>query len=157
MYKLIHENILDESSRFWANCPDSMTGDPDVCWEWKGLFFHPIPNYGNYLGFGAHRVAYFLHHEQQPGQRLVCHTCDNKRCVNPYHLFLGSHLDNKTDCVSKNRHAHGVRHGMSKVTDSDVLLIRASHEPIRDLMDRFGLSDTAVYYIRSRRTWKHVA
>lgn len=54
----------------------------------------------------------------------VCHTCDNGHCANPMHLFLGTRLENMQDCVSKGRHAHGERHHLAKLTESQVVVMR---------------------------------
>jgi hypothetical protein len=80
------------------------------CWEWQGAL---QPNgYGkirgddshDYRHVGAHRVSWELHYGPIDVGRLVCHTCDNPRCVRPEHLFLGSPQDNQRDCVAKGRH-----------------------------------------------------
>jgi hypothetical protein len=76
------------------------------CWEWK--------NYCNKDGYGrvryngkkhlAHRVSYEIFKKPFNKSLLVCHTCDNPSCINPEHLFLGTHQDNVSDCKNKGRH-----------------------------------------------------
>lgn len=79
---------------------DSDTG----CWNWvKSLFGDGYGTF-NYLGeTRAHRVAYRLYNGDIPEGVLVCHSCDNPKCVNPAHLFLGSHLTNAQDRTRKGR------------------------------------------------------
>lgn len=77
------------------------------CWEYTGHIM--ASGYGR-LSFGgnhnylAHRLAYKLTFGSIPDGMLVCHKCDNRKCINPDHLFLGTHLDNTFDMLLKNRH-----------------------------------------------------
>ena len=72
----------------------------------------------------AHRVAWTLTFGKIPDELCCCHHCDNPECCNPYHLFVGTPSDNIADMVAKKRHAHGNKHGNSKLTEDDVLEIR---------------------------------
>ncbi|QVJ12732.1 hypothetical protein [Pseudomonas phage PSA11] len=82
------------------------------CWEWNasrhgrgyGLFYTGLPHKKGKMDY-AHRVSMHLYRNMDMSDdREVCHTCDNTFCVNPDHLFLGSHSDNMKDMVSKGRH-----------------------------------------------------
>ena len=131
------------------------------CWTW-------IASCRNKSGYGqfkfrgtmylAHRVSYILHVGEIPNGKLVCHTCDNRLCVNPKHLFLGTVLTNNHDCISKGRdvHARGEANGRNKLSNSDVRLIRASDKSDMDLAKLLGVSKSHVGNIRSRRCWKHI-
>ena len=75
------------------------------CWEYSGT--SGDNKYGRIwirgVSIGAHRFAYALGHGIDPGELFVCHKCDNPKCVNPDHLFLGTALDNMQDCTRKGR------------------------------------------------------
>lgn len=78
----------------------------DECWLWTGntvrTGYGRIKVLGSYLY--AHRISYAIHKGTVPTDKLVCHSCDNPRCVNPNHLWLGTYADNTTDMVNKKRH-----------------------------------------------------
>lgn len=89
------------------------TVDPDTnCWVFNAIRANRrTRNYGVLsIGrdrWGAHRVAYFVFKGVDPGPLLVCHTCDNPPCINPDHLFLGTHRDNAADALEKGRLCNG--------------------------------------------------
>lgn len=92
-----------EPERFWSKVD---RGGPDDCWNWTACAQRE--GYGRFMRRGrvwqATHVAWELHHGAPPPKgALVCHRCDNPRCVNPAHLFIGTHLDNRRDCVAKGR------------------------------------------------------
>lgn len=98
----------------------------------------------------AHRLAYFLKNGKFDKSLRVCHMCDNKRCINPDHLFLGTSQDNSSDMVNKNRQAFGEKHGMSKLSSEDVFDIRerfAEGESSTVLMREFDCGESTILNI----------
>lgn len=106
----------------------------------------------------AHRLAYHLVHGPVPKGMQVCHRCDNPPCISPDHLFLGTPLENTQDCVRKGRarRASGEAAALSKLTDEAVAEILESNESAAALAKRFGITRANIWYIKQRRTWRHV-
>ncbi len=135
------------------------TGD---CWLWLG---HPgATGYGKIDGVSAHRFSYELVHGPIPKLDTyhgwcVCHHCDNPRCINPDHLFLGTPKDNSRDCVRKGRHRvmRGESHCNAKVTADKVRAIRVDTRCYAEIAAEVGLSISTVQKIRSRTSWRSVA
>jgi hypothetical protein len=128
----------------------------DDCWEWQAT----LDDYGygtcNIMRMNkAHRVAVLLD-GRDPTGKIVRHSCDNPKCVNPRHLLLGTHADNVADCVSRNRNAVGIRNGRSKLNPSKVRAIRKSKATNAALAQQYGVDPTAIKCARIRQTWKRV-
>lgn len=112
----------------------------------------------------GHRISYELFVGPIPPDLLVCHFCDNPKCIAPEHLFVGTDADNIHDMWFKGRgkitHHCGERHGQSKATESIVVQIRSLYatgkHTQQSLADRFSLSKGAVKHILKGRSWKHV-
>lgn len=145
--------------RLWLLVDQS--GGPDACWPWKGA--RNRQGYGRFAitsrkQGAAHRVALELFlGEPLPADLMACHRCDNPPCCNPSHLFVGSALANKADCVAKRRHAKGETHYKSKLTAADAIFIReASGVTDTELADHFGVARSTIRAIRRRATWKHL-
>jgi hypothetical protein len=131
------------------------------CWLWTGWLF--ATGYGGFDYEGrtclAHRASWLLHRGDIPDGIQVLHRCDNPCCVNPEHLFLGTPADNMQDKIGKGRHSrrHGERNAMATLTDEVVRNIRAAVGTQRAVAARFGVSGAAVWAIRNRKRWSHVA
>ncbi len=131
------------------------------CWEWQGD--RTTQGYGTvYLGqesLRAHRFSFAIFNRREP-RNLVCHECDNTWCVNPDHLFEGTHVDNRVDCVKKKRHypTKGVGNGRARLTEAEVLFIRDSYPqiPSLKLAHLFQVSRSTVQKILGGETWPHL-
>lgn len=150
--------------KFWSRVKK---GKPNECWEWTGFLDHR--DYGRFVFYYSakrcqrifvHRISYFLKHGKLPHHLGVCHHCDNTRCVNPKHLFLGTVPDNTYDMINKDRHARGNRHGMRKLSEKDVTRIRFLRFRKRmgydELAKIYKVTPTALCFAAMGRTWKNV-
>lgn len=107
----------------------------------------------------THRLSYHLNKGPIPNGLFVLHTCDNRCCINPEHLYLGGHIENTADKVSRNRQARvlGTSNGKAKLTPEIVREIRAISDMTHPQIARkFGIGTTLVYTVRTRRSWAHV-
>lgn len=128
---------------------------PGGCWEFGGP--RDKDRYGM-VSFQrrtqrAHRVAYEVRNGTSAGDLLVRHICDNPPCVNPDHLIAGTAKQNTGDAKERERLANGERHGMHKITDAEVLLIRAEYArgliTQRALAKKYECSQAQVFNIVS--------
>lgn len=111
----------------------------------------------------AHRVAWTLVNGPPPQGSYVLHRCDVRACVNPGHMFLGTHADNMADMAVKGRRRsgdlRGEKHGRAKITDADVRSIRlllSAGERQRDIARSFGLSRATISHIKTGYSWAHL-
>lgn len=135
------------------------------CWLWLGAI--NSHGYGNilisnkpYRTGQAHRVSYELLRGRIPEGLLLCHTCDNRRCCNPFHIFIGTYRDNTQDAVRKNRMALGEKNGVAVLIESQIVEIRrlaAAGISQRAIAGKFGVSQPHVSAIVRRVLWTHVA
>ena len=132
---------------------------PSGCWE-----DITSPHYSGYCHFKikdktyrTHRVSYSFF-KGDPKELFVCHTCDNKKCFNPEHLFLGTPADNSRDMRKKNRQhrPRGESNIFSKLQEKDVWEIRAlldkkiTHKKIAE---QFGVSRSLISLIKHKKSW----
>lgn len=175
---------LSLPDRFWKHVERR---GPDDCWPWIAALSNS--GYGLFNSLrsgsarGAHCAAYELTRGPIPPGLCVCHSCDSRypvgsteyrRCVNPRHLFLGTHLNNLHDASTKGRIAsgdrhysrrtpmklvRGERHGASKLTAAKVRSIRravANGVTQQTLGVRFGVSQSVISEVANRKSWRHV-
>lgn len=127
-----------------SNCTrDSKTG----CWNWNRAIhwcgYGIVRKLGGQGAALVHRVAWELWNGKIKGRLLVCHKCDNKRCCNPFHMFLGTHKDNTADAAIKGRMNH-------KVTKSIANSILRSFGTLESVGNRYGVGQTTVFMIKHR-------
>jgi len=132
------------------------------CWEWFGGTNNT--GYGQIYAEGrfqlVHRISAELVNGPVPNGLCVCHSCDNKLCVRPSHLFIGTRKDNLQDMTNKNRRARGASMGMAKLDDGKVVRIRLLHKwgmTCADLSRKFGVTNGTMSAVLNRKTWRHVA
>lgn len=112
----------------------------------------------------AHRFSYETFVGPIPDGMLVLHSCDVPPCINPNHLFLGDDAANSADKVAKQRQARGPTHGLrgndcpaSKLKEDDIRAIRADSRSGDLIASDYGICSSNVYFIKARKTWRHVA
>lgn len=143
-------------------CEDESTG----CWNWTGTTRN---GYGRLMigsrtdgtrqSVSAHRYSYATFVGVIPGGLEVCHHCDNRRCVNPAHLFLGTHVENMIDRDKKGRcfRPVGEQVGTSKLTATDVLSarrLRMKGDTFAAIASRFGVTKKTIMQAIKGEQWK---
>jgi hypothetical protein len=112
----------------------------------------------NYEVWLVHRLVYILTCKETDLD--ILHSCDNPPCWNIEHLFEGTDCDNVSDMVNKNRNAYGIRNGMAKLTEEQVLEIRQDYRPWinsqRILARKYGVTQHSIQSILDGCAWKHV-
>lgn len=150
--------------RFW----DYVSCEPNSgCWLWEGS--QDRKGYGQ-LRLGLRSLRYATHIALEldgrpvPRGKCACHTCDLPSCVNPAHLFIGTPKQNTSDMVSKGRGSpppirKGSKNNQAKLHEQDVRAIRerlAGGQTLKTLATEYGVTESAISYIRLRKTWRHV-
>lgn len=106
---------------------------------------------------GAHRIAYKHAYGDIPKGKFVLHKCDNRICINPEHLFIGTIRDNNKDMVNKNRQAKGEQINTNILTEEQVIEILKDSESLHtELAEKYGVTLHAIFRIRKRLNWKHI-
>jgi hypothetical protein len=151
-------------ARFWSHVDRR---DPGECWPWLtgkkhgyGAFAFGSRSDGTRATVPAHRVAYYLTHGRWP-KPCCLHACDNPPCCNPAHLFEGTHEDNVADRQAKGRTnvRRGEAHPSTHLTERDIQDIRALSGvglTQRELAERYGIRQPAMFDIIHRNTWANV-
>lgn len=111
-----------------------------ICYQGKQIYIH--------------RLIYEYVFGELPN--IIRHSCDTPNCWNPDHLHDGTHADNVADKVEKQRHMFGENHYLSKLTEAQVLEIRASQLSPVELARNYNIHRAAIHSILKRESWKHL-
>lgn len=138
------EAFLNDPQRFWSRlAKNNISG----CWEWSGPLFRGTGYAMVSLARGklarGNRVAWELTYGPIPDGLFICHRCDNPRCCNPEHLFVGSPSDNTQDSVIKGRHAPP-----RFLSDNDAVAIFGDPRPQKTVAAEYGVSPTLIRLIK---------
>jgi hypothetical protein len=150
---------MDQEKRFWSHV--DIRSD-DECWNWTAgtdSYGYGRFRFNDKRNKLAHRVAWILTYGDIPEGMLVCHHCDNPKCCNPDHLFLGTDFDNTVDKCNKDRQAKGQNVGNAKLNELDIIEIRSAHsqgQTHQYIANLFGVSKTVITNIVNNNAWKHV-
>lgn len=152
----------------------------DGCWLWIGGKYQSGYGYFTVTNrqIAAHRCAFLMAYGAIPDGLFVCHDCpggDNRACVNPNHLWLGTHKQNMADMTQKGRQAIGLRngaytkpdrvrkgteHGRAKLTEGDVLAIRRKYATgtvtLKNLSAEYGVVFSIISRIVRYEIWAHL-
>ena len=136
--------------RFWRKVKRTADG----CWEWQAC--RHKAGYGSFGIRGksrlANRVAYALANDEDPGTRAVLHTCDNRLCVRPSHLYLGDRAQNARDMVARGRAKCGHRKTPLVLSDEQVQDIRDSKLSASRLAIEYNMSTMQAWRIKNGRS-----
>lgn len=130
--------------------------DENSCWEWIGPKHRQ--GYDYHKQMMAHRYSYQYYNGPFDQALHVLHKCDNPSCINPNHLFLGTHQDNMNDMYIKGRcpHRNGINHHNAKATPEIVRHIRKKEMTQRAYAKLYGMCQRSVVEIQLRLTWPQV-
>lgn len=152
----LRTSSIDIKKKFWSYINIK---DKDDCWEWQkstNSRGYGIICIGNKKRESSHRYAYRITHGEIPEGLLVLHHCDNKKCCNPKHLYIGTYKDNSNDAIGRDRQAKGESHGNHKLTENQVSEIRTSLLDCNELSLKYKVTKGVIYRIKNYKSWKHV-
>jgi hypothetical protein len=137
---------------FWALVKTTEAG----CWEWQGALW--ATGYGRFhyanKSYKAHRLAWVFTGGELDDETCLLHRCDNRRCVNPAHLFKGDRADNNRDKTVKGRQTKGAAVNTAKLNESLVEAIRKHPGNSKDIAALFGVTWGHVNKIKRGGVWR---
>lgn len=139
---------------WWKNYNKTKQG----CWEWAGSI--SIHGYGHkcidYKQYRIHRLFYERFIEPIKKDMIICHRCNNKKCVNPEHLYMGTYQDNANDRRLAGTDTAGERNYWSKLTAADVVSIRKDNRSKVEIAKDYNVTPTQIVRIIKRKRWKSI-
>lgn len=143
----------DPIKRFWAKVS---IGNDNDCWNWTGCL--GPKQYGMFWGgitcTTSHQYSYILHNGPISSGMEVMHSCDNRKCVNPKHLSLGTSEDNQRDKISKGRQSAGMCKSLSEYSVQNIRRLHLQGYKQTDICSIFYLKYEVVNQICTGRTYK---
>ena len=137
--------------RFWSRvCVKS----DEECWPWIGCHssgYGMLKATRSNKKIYAHRLSFEIATETSTQGMVVCHKCDNPDCVNPSHLFLGTHKDNLLDAARKGRKGHAITPSQA----SEIKTRSARGEKVAKIARELGVIQRTAYDVAWGRTWSH--
>ena len=140
----------------------------DTCWIWKASI-RGNSGYGAFKINGkvksAHRVSWEIYNNKSvPEGLLVCHKCNNRLCVNPEHLYVGTYVDNMRDAIRNGvrdhyKYVYGEKVGTAKLSEDNILEIVRLHEEglsQKEIAKKFKVDRSAIGNVLRGKTWKHI-
>lgn len=157
--------LIENQESFYVNIKKKSIND---CWEWDGTLYSN--GYGCFrfcinsfrYHIKAHRASFIINNKKEiPKNYNVCHKCDNPKCVNPSHLFLGTPKDNSRDMVNKNRSfkPRGIKHPKAKLKNNDIIKIRKLHKngvSTKEISKIFNIGIRHINNIINNKYWTHI-
>lgn len=133
---------------------ESITIDQNNCWNWTGATKGKA-GYGHLLVYNksmsAHRYSWLAYKGPIAEGKEVCHTCDNRLCVNPEHLFIGSRSDNMRDCATKRRHPN-LKFSPEQI--KEIRKLRSQGVLVKDLCKQFNCERSTIGRLTLNKTYK---
>jgi hypothetical protein len=135
------------------------------CWQvvshkpaGSGYIYLLWTRHKHYKSFALHHLMYEYCFGKIPQGLCICHTCDNPRCINPEHLWLGTHADNRFDCINKNRQSKGEKHNPNaKLTNEQIKEIRSDKKSSQTaLAEKYEVSCSTISNIKNFKTWVYL-